>query len=88
MKKDQTQLLPQSPQVRNEQRWPAENAAYLLIASLLVRPMDAGGNRMIPPDETSCFCPPKGYFPKCCRQGGTNNPKTVLLTALIILFII
>lgn len=88
MKKDQTQLIPESQQVRNERRWKAESAAYLLIASLSVQLMDAGGNRTIPPDETSCFCLPTGYFPKCCRRGGTNNPKTVLLTALIILFII
>lgn len=39
--------------------------------------------RTIPPDEMSCFCLPTDYFPKHCRQGGTNNPKTVLLTALI-----
>lgn len=60
---------------------------YIFANSISVPPMDAG-KRTIPPDEISCFCLPTCYFPKRCRQGGTNNLKTVLLTALIILFII
>lgn len=85
MKKDRTQLFPQI------QQWSGDDgqcAAHLLTASFSVRPMDAGGDQTISPGELSYFCLPTGYFPKCCRQGGTNNPKTFLLTALIILFII
>lgn len=61
----------------------------LLLKSLLVQLMDACGNQTILPKETSCcFCLPTGYFTKCYRQRGTNNPKTALQTALIMLFII
>lgn len=60
----------------------------LLLKSLSMQLMDACGNRTILPKEKSCcFCLPMGYFTKCYRQRGTNNPKTALLTGLIMLFI-